>query len=288
MTPVHPAAFIIGLVFTALNVTGAYAQRNFDNVTLETSHVAGNVHMIVGAGGNIGVSAGSDGLLLIDDQFAPLAEKIQAELKGLNSGDLQFVLNTHHHGDHTGSNPFFGKSAPILAHRNVRARLAESGSEAGLPVLTYRDGITLYFNGEEIEVHHLGPAHTDGDSVVYFKGSGVAHLGDLFFNGRFPYIDLGGGGDVQGYMESVERILSYLPSDTRLIPGHGPQGDIADLQKFHGMLKETTSRIRDQIEAGKSYDQIAGQGLPDKWNEWGQGFINTERWIQIVYQSYSR
>jgi glyoxylase-like metal-dependent hydrolase (beta-lactamase superfamily II) len=268
----------------------ALAQRDFSNVEIKATAVSGNVHMLEGAGGNIGVSAGPDGILIIDDQFAPLAEKIDVALGKLGTAKPKYLLNTHWHGDHTGGNAHFGKNALVIAHSNVRKRLADKSdtpSEA-LPVITYTHSASVHFNGEEIRILHFGPGHTDGDSIVHFTKSNVVHMGDQFFNGRFPFIDLGSGGDVDGYVRTVEAVLQWMPPDAKVIPGHGGLATPADLKAFRDMLVETTTIVRQAKEAGTSLDDVKAKGLPEKWKEWGTGFINTSRWIEITYNSLKK
>jgi len=267
----------------------ASAQQDFDKVQIKSTPVAGSVYMFEGSGGNIGVSAGPDGLLIVDDQFAPLAEKIEAALQKLDKGSLKFVLNTHWHGDHTGGNAHFGRVANIIATANVRKRLlaqADTAKEA-LPVVTFEDGLSVHFNGEEIRVVALGPGHTDGDAVIFFTKSGVVHMGDQFFNGMFPFVDLSSGGDVAGYVKNVGAMLQKIPDDAKVIPGHGPLATKADLQKFHQMLVATTDIVRKQIDAGKSLEQVKAAGLPEDWSSWGKGFIKTDRWIETIYKSFT-
>ena len=281
--------YAIVAVIAAFLCIAAWAQMDFTRIKIKTIHVAGNIYMLEGAGGNIGVSVGPDGILLIDDQFAPLAEKIRNALKELDEGPLKFLINTHFHGDHTGGNAVFGAEAHIISHTNVRKRLQiESSSQEALPVITFDDALSLHFNGEEIRVIHFPNSHTDGDSVIFFTGSNVVHMGDLFFSGRFPYVDLNSGGDVEGLIKHIEQLLSELPPDVKLIPGHGPLSDIDDLKTYHQTLVATTDMIRDQIEAGKSLEEIKAAGLPKKWRSWGAGFISTGRWIEIVHRSLAK
>lgn len=281
--------YTIVAVTTILLCVAAWAQMDFARIKVKTTHVAGNIYMLKGAGGNIGVSVGPDGILLVDDQFAPLAEKIRNALKELGEGPLKFLINTHFHGDHTGGNSIFGKEAHIIAHANVRKRLQiESSPQEALPVVTFDDSLSIHFNGEEIRVIHFPNSHTDGDSVIFFTGSNVVHMGDLFFSGRFPYVDLNSGGDVEGLIKHIEKLLAELPFDVKLIPGHGPLADIDDLKTYHQTLVATTDMIRDQIEAGKILDQIKEAGLPKKWRSWGAGFISTGQWIEIVHRSLTK
>lgn len=265
--------------------TAIFAEGNrFAGVTIKATHVAGKIHVLEVAGGNIGLSVGPDGVLIVDSQFAPLASKIEAALKRFGKGELRYVLNTHWHGDHTGGNAHFGGNADIMAHVNVRKRLQEAGKPAAaLPGIVFDEGLSLHFNGEEIRVVHLDPGHIDGDSVVWFTKSKVVHMGDHFFVGRFPFVDLASGGSVDGYLKNVRRMLKELPEDYRIIPGHGPLATKEDLGAFEEMLVETTGIVRGGIEAGKTLNQIKAEGLPPKYKDWGGGFINADRWISIVY-----
>jgi cyclase len=272
-------------------ITTAFAQRDFANVEIKAIPVAKNIYMLEGAGGNIGVSVGSDGLLIVDDQFAPLAGKIDAKLKELNPGKLRFLLNTHWHGDHTGGNAYFGEQgANIVASANVRKRLAgkPDAKPAELPVITYEQGASVHFNGEEIRVIALAPGHTDGDSIVWFTGANVVHMGDQFFAGKFPFIDLGSGGDVAGYIANVEQALKLIPADAKVIPGHGPLATVDDLKQFRDMMVETTGIVKKAIADGKTLEQVKADGLPEKWKSWGTGFINTSRWLEISYNSLKK
>lgn len=271
--------------------------QDFSKVEIKATKVAGNVYMLEGSGGNIGVSVGPDGILIVDDQFAPLADKIKAALKTLGEGKLKFVLNTHWHGDHTGGNVVFGPDAPIIAHDNVRKRLAtEQKSEVfknttpaspkeALPVITFDQSLSVHFNGEEIRVIHFPHGHTDGDSVIFFTGSNVVHLGDDFFAARFPFVDLESGGTVQGLIKNIGEIIPKLPAGARLIPGHGPISTVDDLKLYHQMLQATTEIVRKKMAAGKTLAEIKTEGLPEEWKPWGVGFIKTDMWIETIHRS---
>jgi cyclase len=287
-------AAALGLAMLAA-VPARAQQQDFSKVEIKVEHVAGKVYMLTGAGGNIGVSVGEDGILIVDDQYAPLADKIRAALKGLGEGKLKFVLNTHWHGDHTGGNENFGADAPILAQTNVRKRMSVEQHVMGetvpaspakaLPVVTYDQSIALHFNGEEIQVVHYPHGHTDGDSVISFTGSNVIHMGDDFFAGMFPFVDTSSGGSVQGMTENVGQILKKLPPGVKIIPGHGPLSDAAGLKAFHDMLVTTTDIVRKEVKAGKSLDEVKKAGLPDEWKSWGEGFMKTPLWLETVYNS---
>ena len=276
--------------FLLVTSVAALAQRDFSNVQIKTIPVAGNIHMLEGSGGNIAVSTGPDGVLIVDDQFAPLAEKITAAIERLDQGSIKFVLNTHWHGDHTGGNAHFGKKASIVAHANVRKRLADKSDtpKEALPIVTFDNGASVHINGEEIRLIHLGPGHTDGDSVIYFTKSGVFHMGDLFFNGRFPFVDLGSGGDVAGLLKCIEAALQKIPADAKIILGHGALGTRADLEKYRDMLVETIALVKKAQSDGKSLADLKAAGMPEKYKDWGSGFINTTRWLEITYNSLSK
>jgi cyclase len=284
----------------ALLASPSLAQQDFSKVEVKATKVNGNIYMLQGSGGNIGVSVGTDGILIVDDQFAPLADKIKAALKTLGDGKLKFVLNTHWHGDHTGGNVVFGPEAPIIAHDNVRKRLAtEQKSEVfkrttpaspkeALPVITFGQSLSVHFNGEEIRVIHFPQGHTDGDSVIFFSNSNVVHMGDDFFAGRFPFVDLESGGTVQGLVKNVGEIIAKLPADVKIIPGHGPLSSLDDLKQYHRMLTETMSVVQKKMAEGKTVDQIKSEGLPDEWKERGTGFIKTDMWLETIYRSLSK
>ena len=280
----------------------AEAQQDFEDVRIEATHVAGSVYLLVGRGGNIGVSSGPDGALMVDDQFAPLADRIRAALRDLGrpetASDLRFVLNTHWHGDHTGGNVEFGPEATIIAHDNVRERLSTpqdrgegnvtppSPPEA-LPVITFEQSVSVHFNGEEIRAFHVPHGHTDGDAVIYFSGSNVVHMGDDFFAGRFPFVDLASGGSVEGLERGIAHVLENLPADAQVIPGHGPLSTVDDLRLYHRMLGETIATVRSRMEDGATLEEVQAAGVGSEWDGWGEGFISTERWLETIYRSLS-
>jgi glyoxylase-like metal-dependent hydrolase (beta-lactamase superfamily II) len=245
--------------------------------------------------GNIAVSAGPDGLLIVDDQFAPLADKIKAALATIDRGKLEFVLNTHWHADHTGSNPVFGLDALIVAHENVRRRLSTEQTvnrrvfppidPRGLPIITFADGLTIQWNGEPIRMIHVEPSHTDSDSLIYFTKSNVLHMGDVFGNHRFPFVDLGSGGRVQGIARNVERALEEFPADVKIIPGHGALASRADLELYQRMIRESIATVKAGIESGRSLEDIQKAGISAEWNDWATGPRSTGAWIESVYRS---
>ncbi len=279
--------FLTGVFIFLVSVLTVVKGSAQNGSIIKSTKVSGNVYMLEGRGGNIGVSVGDDGILIVDNQFANLAPQIESALSDLSKGDLKFVLNTHWHGDHTGGNAHFGKKATIVAHEHVRDRLKnKSGTPASaLPVITFKESSSVHFNGEEIRLIHLGPGHTDGDVIIWFTESNVIHMGDQFFNGRFPYIDLGSGGRVAGYQKNVNTVLKHVPEGIKIIPGHGALADRQDLETFSVMLKDTINPVKQGISLGKTLDQIKATGVSEKYKTWGAGFINTSRWLEIVYNS---
>ena len=269
-------------------------------VEFQLQPAGGNVHMLSGQGGNIGVCVGEDGVFLIDDQFAPLTQQILAEIRKLSEAPVRFVLNTHWHGDHTGGNENLGEAgAIIVAHANVRRRMSEKqfmeafdrtvepAPKGALPVVTFDQSINFHWNGEAIEVVHVPPAHTDGDSVVYFGNANVIHAGDLFFNGTYPYIDTGAGGNLAGMIQGVERILERSDGKTRIIPGHGPLGMRADLERYHTMLTSVRDRVAPMVREGRSRDEvIAAKPTADFDADWGGGFMQPDVWVGLVYDGF--
>lgn len=280
--------------------TARAQQQDFSKIDVKGSKVNGNVYMLQAdqGSGNIGASVGPDGILIVDDQFVPLVEKIRAALKEAGGGPLKFVLNTHWHYDHVDGNKVFGREAPIIAHTNVRKRLTTDQTLMGRafpaepkeawPVITFDHSLSIHFNGEEIKVFHMFPGHTDGDSVVFFTGSKVVHMGDQFIANGFPFIDWGSGGDVEGFAKNVETVLTQLPPDTKVIPGHGPLSTYADLKAYHRMLVGTTDFVRKQMAAGKSLDAIKTEGFPAEWKPFGEGFIKAEMWIEAIHIGLSK
>jgi glyoxylase-like metal-dependent hydrolase (beta-lactamase superfamily II) len=286
------------LLVLGVMLSGAVVAQDdrFAKVTIKTTAVAGSVYMLEGAGGNIGVSVGVDGVLIIDDQFLPLADRIKAAIAKIGAGKTEWLLNTHFHGDHTGGNPAFHAEARIVSHDNVRKRLAEGSTVAGretppgapemLPVLTFNDQLTLHFNGEALHVMHFPHAHTDGDIAIWFSSAKVAHLGDMFFAGRFPFVDIDSGGSVDGLIAGIEKILAMLPDDAKIIPGHGPLSGKSELASYLAMLRDTSAIVREAKAAGKTLEEVKKAGFGETYEAWGEGFISTERWAGTLWKSF--
>lgn len=294
----------IGLTFAGAS-TSDHKHAQKPSIALGHEVVGGNVSVVMGvdgfAGGNVAVLSGSDGLLIVDDLLPGFQHKLENVLSTLKKcadcGDLKYVINTHWHFDHTGTNEHFGSDATLIAHETVRSLLAveqklkafdmviPATKPAGLPDITFVNKSSIYFNGEEIELTHFPKSHTSGDIVAYFKQSKVIHLGDLYFNGMFPFIDLEHGGNVKGLINSIESIVEYYPADTKVIPGHGAVTDMLKLHSYLEMLKETTKKVETSKKAGMSLQSIQKQGLDERWASWSWEFVNTETWITLVFNS---
>ena len=284
-----------------LACTLAAAQdQDFSKVEMKVSKVAGNVYMLQGAGGNIGASVGDDGIVIVDDQYAPLAEKIQAALKGITDKPVRFIINTHYHGDHTGGNAYFQKQAPIIAHDNVRKRL-ESGGGLGnggsvhmevkpapheaLPILTFDHDVTVHLNGEDIRALYFPAGHTDGDSIIFFPHSNVVHMGDDFVTYGFPFIDVESGGSINGMIDAVDQVIAQLPPDVKVIPGHGPVSSLDDVRAYETMLKATRDAVQQALKDGKTLDQMKQAKLLDPWKKYSGEFINEDAFLETLYNS---
>jgi cyclase len=292
----------ISLVVLLFISTFATAQeQDFRKVQIKVMKVAGNVYLLQGEGaGNIGASVGEDGIVIVDDQYAPLAEKIQAALKGITDKPVRFIINTHYHGDHTGGNAYFQKQAPIIAQDNVRKRL-ESGGSAGnggslhmeakpqpkeaLPIITFDHDVTVHLNGEDIRALFFPAGHTDGDSIIFFPKSNVVHMGDDFVTYGFPFIDVESGGSIDGMIDAVEKVIAQLPADVKVIPGHGAISSLDDMRAYVKMLKETRAAVQKALGEGKTLDQMKQAKLLDPWKKYSGGFVNEDAFLETLYSS---
>jgi len=275
-----------------------FAQQNPPEI--KTRPVAGPVYMLdSGSAGNIGVIADPSGAVIIDSMYASFADPIKAELHALPGGDnILFVINTHWHGDHTDGNKIFGPGAVVVAHENVRSLLAEPQTlleqttpalpDDALPSVTYTETLTLYAGDLPIRLVHYPNAHSNGDTVVFIDKYKVIHTGDMFFQGMFPFMDVANGGNIENWVRQLDSILSELPPDTKIIPGHGPVAGVNELKAFRQMLYDSAEIVRGQMREGKTLDQIRSAGLPDRFEPWTKGFFTAPQWLELVYQSLAK
>jgi glyoxylase-like metal-dependent hydrolase (beta-lactamase superfamily II) len=287
---------LAGALATVAGVAVAQ-QQDFSKVEIKVTKVAGNVYMLEGSGGNIAASVGDDGIVIVDDQFAPLPDKIRAALKGITTKPLKFIINTHYHFDHTGGNlPLH--DATIVAHDNVRKRLAQAnviGNGGGvkfdqpanpkeaLPVITFQHDVTLHLNGEDIRALHAPSGHTDGDSIVFFPKSNVVHFGDDFVRYGFPFIDINGGGSSKGMIAALETAMTQLPKDVKVIPGHGALATLDDVRSYVTMLKETRGVVEQGVKAGKTLEQLKQEKVLAPWQKFSGQMISTDLFIETLY-----
>jgi glyoxylase-like metal-dependent hydrolase (beta-lactamase superfamily II) len=285
-----------------LAAASAFAQPDFAKVDITVEKLSEGVYMLVGAGGNIGLSVGDDATFIVDDQFAPLTDKIVAAIGTVSKTPVKFVVNTHWHGDHTGGNENFGKAgAVIIAHDNVRKRLSTeqfteafnqttpASPKAALPVVTFAESVTLHLNGDSVRVVHLPPAHTDGDAIIHFTKANVLHTGDLFFNGGYPFVDVSSGGHVNGIIDAADTVLAMGDDQTKIIPGHGPLADKAALKRFRDVVATVRDRVAALVKEGRSLDEVkAAQPSREFDAQWGGGFVKGEQFVELVYASLTR
>ncbi len=281
----------------------AQQDQDFSKVQIKVTKVSGNIYMLEGAGGNIGASVGEDGIVIVDDQFAPLADKIQAALKdlGITNKPVRFVINTHYHGDHTGGNePFNNAGSTLIAHDNVRKRLETGGTagnggsikmenkpavKAALPIITFEHDVTVHLNGEDIRAMHFPSGHTDGDSIIFFPKNNVVHMGDDFVRYGFPFIDVASGGSVQGMIAAMEKTTAQLPADVKVIPGHGALSNMDDVRAYTKMLKETSAVVEKALSEHKTLEQMKQAKILAPWEKFSGQFINSDAFIETLYNS---
>ena len=290
------SALVVGAVSTG------FAQVNYDTVQVRTTQLSKGVYMLTGVGGNIGLSIGNDGAFLVDDQYTQLSEKILAAVRQLTDKPIRFVVNTHWHGDHTGGNENLANTgAVIVAHENVRIRMSSEQFVAAfntrspasppkaLPIVTFMDGVAFHLNGEDIHVVSVGPAHTDGDAIIHFTSANVLHMGDTFFNGRYPLIDLSTGGSFEGMVTAATNALRYVNDSTKIIPGHGPLATRADLVKYRDMLATIRDRVAALIKKGKSKEEVIAAKPTADWDAiLGRGNIKPEMLVGFAYDSMKK
>src|SRR5580692_4680940 len=278
--------------------------KDFSKVEIKVTKVSGNIYMLEGGGaGNIAASVGEDGIVIVDDQYAPLADKIQAALKNLKITDkpVRFVINTHYHGDHTGGNePFANTGSTVIAQDNVRKRLETPGiagngssikmetkaaTKGALPVITFDHDVTVHLNGEDIRALHFPAGHTDGDAIIFFPKNNVVHMGDDFVRYGFPFIDVAAGGSVQGMIAACEKSIAQLPADVKIIPGHGALSNLDDVRSFTKMLKETSAVVQKALNDHKTLEQMKKEKILTPWAKWSGDFVNEDAFIETLYNS---
>ena len=289
----------LSMSFASLGSVSLAQEPDFSQVEIETIPVAENLYMLTGEGGNIGVVTGDDGVLLIDDQYAPLTDKIKAAVSKINEGDIRFLLNTHWHLDHTGGNENLGNSGvTIVAHDEVYARMSTdqfieafqrnipASPPAALPDISYKDTVTFHLNEQTIHGFHVESAHTDGDTIVHFPDADVIHTGDTYFNGIYPFIDTSSGGSIAGMIRATEQVLALAGNDTKIIPGHGALSNRTELEAYRQMLIDVKLQTEKAIAEGLSLEEFIASQPTKKYDAtWGKGFLKPEQFLTIVYQS---
>ena len=296
-------AVTMWIALCMMPIAGRPQDQDFSKVQIKVTKVSGNIYMLQGAGGNIAASVGEDGIVIVDDQYAPLADKIQVALKGLGITDkpVRFVINTHFHGDHTGGNaPFANTGSTVIAQDNVRKRLETGGTagnggslkmevkpadKAALPIITFGHDVTVHLNGEDIRALHFPAGHTDGDAVIFFPKNNVVHMGDDFVRYGFPFIDVSSGGSVQGMIAAMDKVSNELPKDVKVIPGHGDLSNLDDVHAFVQMLKETSAAVQKAIDQHKTVEQMKQEKILEPWKKWSGEFINSDQFIETLYNS---
>lgn len=292
----------LSITFLAAVVAPLSWAQDFSAVQITTTELADGIYVMFGAGGNMGLSVGEDGAFLIDDQFAPLSDKIMAAIGDVTDDDVKFLLNTHWHGDHTGGNEAFGDAgAIIVAHDNTRVRMTEEqfrefsnqtyppSPTAALPIVTFNDEISFHWNGDTIRAFHVAPAHTDGDAILHFEDADIFHMGDTFFNGFYPFIDVYTNGDINGIIAAGYRVLAMSNANSQIIPGHGPMATPDDLRDWLQVIRATRESVQNLIDRGLSEDEVVAARPTAEFDEqYGGGFMNPETYNRLLYQSLSR
>jgi cyclase len=298
-------AFWIAILLIVPSIAFAQQPPDFSKVEIKVSKVSGNIYMLEGAGGNIAASLGDDGVLIVDTEYSPLADKIQAALKGIGVTDkaVRFVIDTHYHSDHSDGNAAWAaRGATIISNENLRKRLEDGSSigngpggsihiqqpaqpKAALPTITFGEALTLHFNDEEIRVMHFPAAHTDGDGVVYFTKNHVVHMGDEFVRYGFPFVDVNAGGSVQGMIAACEKVAAMVPADTKVIPGHGELATVDDLREYDTMMKETMAAVERAMAKHEPLAQMKSEKILTPWQKYSGAFVSTDAWIETLYNS---
>ncbi len=290
--------WMLAIALVLLSLASAAQDEDLSKVEMKVIKVSGSVYMLQGSGGNIAASVGEDGIVIVDDEFAPLADRIRAALKGITDKPVRFVINPHWHFDHTGGNEPFSQTSTVIAQDNVRKRLITGGTmgndgsvkfdmkaapKAALPIITFDHDVSVHLNGEDIRALHYPHGHTDGDSVIFFPQSNVVHMGDDFVTYGFPFVDLRSGGSVEGMIAAMEQATKQLPPDVKVIPGHGPLSTLDDVRRYVTMLKETLAVVQKGVKQGKTLDQLKQENVLSPWQKWSGDFITIEQWLITLY-----
>lgn len=294
---VFPTLFF---AFTLFHMSGpqvAGAGENFSEISVKETRLTSSLYMLEGAGGNITASIGTDGVLLVDDDFAPMADKLVSKLNELGGGYPRFIVNTHFHYDHTGGNEVFGSKAVIVSATAVRNRLMTEQllwkahhpavPAKALPTVTFENSMTLHLNDDDVRLVHYHHGHTDGDTVVFFENGKVVSMGDLYFSGMYPIFHPEHAGSLDGYVRNIEKILKEIPADAKVVPGHGPISTKQELQRYHRMIVASIATVRNEMRAGRTLEQIQKAGLAPEWASFGRGYLSTDKWLASIYKSLS-
>ena len=292
--------FFVGLML----LNSCYISAAEKNPTFEATKVAGNIYILAGSedhsallagdfehsfsGGNIGLSVGSDGVLIVDAKYARFVDSVKAAIARVGGNAPKYILNTHYHDDHMNANFEFSETGTVIAHSKARTRISQEQPEESWPVITFDDQISVHFNGEEIKVIHYPSGHTDGDAVIFFTGADVVHMGDLYFNGYLPYIELKSGGSVEGYINNISNILERVTDDVKIIPGHGPVASKQDLNNYYRMLTETSGLVTEQMKAGLTLEEIKQKGLQKEWAKLAWAMVSETGFIEVIYNSFTK
>lgn len=273
------------LVVSLVITLSAGAQQNWDSIQVRSQQVRDNIYMLTGSGGNIGVLTGEDGIVMIDDQFLQLGDKIKEAIAALDKGPIRFTLNTHIHGDHSGSNEYFKRAgSTIVAHEVVRDRMIRQPRDKDAwPVITFPGKLSLHLNGQDIDLLHFEAGHTDGDVIIHFKQANVFHMGDVFVRYGYPYIDMSNGGNINGLISTVDKALTIMNDQSLVIPGHGEVCKKDEVKKYRDRLAAIRDKVASALKQGKKPEDLAGLGITKAYDaEWGKGFIKGNDFVMVV------
>lgn len=286
---------LIAILIATINTAPAQDKK----VEFKTFQLSDTIYMLMGRGGNVGISTGEDGLYIIDDQVRPVTAQLLQAIRKISDKPIRFVINTHYHADHTGGNETIGSAgAVIIAHENIRKRMTTEQvsifmdkttppyAKAALPVVTFNDRMSLHLNGETATAYYVANGHTDGDSIIHFPVSNVIHMGDMYFNGMYPYVDLDAGGSVQGMVEAADLALSMADESTRVIPGHGPLAMAEDLKAYRDFLIKASTNVQALIDQDMNLEQIIAAKPTEEWDEaLGKVWITPPQFVTFIYNS---